>query len=122
ARTITDAIGDGWVTDLGQLRKVAPLADDASFREAFRKAKREAKTQFADWLRSTTGQSVDPDSIFDCQVKRIHEYKRQLLNALRIVVLYDRLREKRETEMIPRTFFFAGKAAPAYRLAKVIIK
>ena len=78
--------------------------------------------QFADWLRSTTGHSVDPDSIFDCQVKRIHEYKRQLLNALRIVVLYNRLRENPETEMVPRTFFFAGKAAPAYRLAKVIIK
>ncbi len=122
ARTITEAIGDGWVTDLGELRRIAPLADDASFREAVRKAKREAKGQFADWLRSTTGQSVDPDSIFDCQVKRIHEYKRQLLNALRIVVLYNRLREHPETETIPRTFFFAGKAAPAYRLAKVIIK
>ena len=122
AHTITDAIGDGWVTDLGELRKLTPLADDASFRQAFRKAKREAKVQFADWLRSTTGQSVDPDSIFDCQVKRIHEYKRQLLNALRIIVLYARLRENRQTEMTPRTFFFAGKAAPAYRLAKVIIK
>jgi starch phosphorylase len=122
ARTITDAIGDGWMTDLDELRKLAPLADDASFRDAFRKAKREAKVQFADWLRATTGQSVDADSIFDCQVKRIHEYKRQLLNALRIVVLYDRLRADPGIEMIPRTFFFAGKAAPAYRLAKVIIK
>jgi len=122
ARTITEAIGDGWVTNLGELRKLTPLADDRTFREGFRSAKREAKVQFANWIRSTTGQSVDPDSIFDCQVKRIHEYKRQLLNALRIVVLYDRLRENRETDMIPRTFFFAGKAAPAYRLAKVIIK
>jgi starch phosphorylase len=122
ARTITEAIGDGWVTDLGELRRLAPLADDGSFRDAFRKAKREAKVQFADWLQSTTGISVDPDSIFDCQVKRIHEYKRQLLNALRIIVLYDRLRENPQNEMTPRTFFFAGKAAPAYRLAKVIIK
>src|SRR5262249_24396709 len=122
ARTITEAIGDGWVTVLGDLRKLTPLADDRAFRQAFRAAKREAKVQFADWLRSTTGQTVDPDSIFDCQVKRIHEYKRQLLNALRIVVLYDRLRKNQKTEMIPRTFFFAGKAAPAYRLAKVIIK
>jgi starch phosphorylase len=122
AQTISNAIGDGWVTDLGELRKLAPLAGDASLRHAFRRAKRQAKVQFADWLRSTTGQSVDPDGIFDCQVKRIHEYKRQLLNALRIVVLYDRLRENRGTEVIPRTFFFAGKAAPAYRLAKVIIK
>jgi starch phosphorylase len=122
ARTITEAIGEGWVTDLGELRRLAPLAEDGSFRDAFRKAKRQAKAQFADWLRSTTGLSVDPDSIFDCQVKRIHEYKRQLLNALRIIVLYDRLRENPRTEMAPRTFFFAGKAAPAYRLAKVIIK
>ena len=66
--------------------------------------------------------TVDPDSIFDCQVKRIHEYKRQLLNALRIVVLYNRLRENPNLEVLPRTFFFAGKAAPAYRLAKLIIK
>jgi starch phosphorylase len=122
ARTITESIGQGWVTDLGELRKLAPLADDGGFRERFRHAKREAKEQFANWLRSTTGQIVDPATIFDCQVKRIHEYKRQLLNALRIVVLYDRLRQGRDTEMIPRTFFFAGKAAPAYRLAKLIIK
>src|SRR5258707_1414381 len=76
----------------------------------------------ADWLRRTTGETVNPDSIYDCQIKRIHEYKRQLLNALRIVVLYNRLRENPNLEMAPRTFFFAGKAAPAYRLAKLIIK
>jgi len=87
-----------------------------------RQRAREAKVQFAAWLRSTSGQAVDPDSIFDCQIKRIHEYKRQLLNALRIVVLYNRVRENRQLEMAPRTFFFAGKAAPAYRLAKLIIK
>jgi glycogen phosphorylase len=122
AHTITEAIGDGWITDLGQLRKLKPLAGDRSFRNAFRKAKREAKAQFAHWLKTTSGQSVDPDSIFDCHVKRIHEYKRQLLNALRIVALYNRLRENPGLEMTPRTFFFAGKAAPAYHLAKVIIK
>src|SRR6266699_1523336 len=71
---------------------------------------------------STSGQTVDPDSMFDCQIKRIHEYKRQLLNALRIVVLYNRLRENPTLEMARRTFFFAGKAAPAYQLAKLIIK
>ena len=98
------------------------MADDPAFQEAFRKAKREAKTAFAQWLKATSGQSVDPDSMFDCQVKRIHEYKRQLLNALRIVVLYNRLRENPNMRMAPRTFFFAGKAAPAYHLAKVIIK
>jgi glycogen phosphorylase len=119
---ITDAIGEGWVTDLAELRRLAPLADDAGFRDAFQRAKRDAKRSFADWVRSTTGQAVDPDTIFDCQVKRIHEYKRQLLNALRIVVLYDRLRANPRLDMVPRTFFFAGKAAPAYHLAKVIIK
>jgi starch phosphorylase len=122
AGAITEAIGDGWVTDLGELRQLAPLADDAGFRDAFRRAKREAKLRFADWVHSTTGRMIDPDTIFDSQVKRIHEYKRQLLNALRIVVLYDRLRANPGLEIVPRTFFFAGKAAPAYRLAKVIIK
>jgi starch phosphorylase len=122
ARTLTDALGDGWITDLGHLSKLKSLADDRAHRNAFRKAKRQAKTQFAQWLKTTLGQTVDPDSIFDCQVKRIHEYKRQLLNALRIVVLYNRLRKDPGLEMAPRTFIFAGKAAPAYRLAKVIIK
>jgi len=122
ASAITGAIGDGWITELGQLRRLAPLVDDRGFREAVRAAKREAKIQFAAWLRSATGQAVDPDTIFDCQVKRIHEYKRQLLNALRVIVLYQRLRANPALAVPPRTFFFAGKAAPAYRLAKVIIK
>ncbi len=122
ASTITKAIGDGWITDLAQLSKLKPLADDSGFRDDFRKAKQVAKTQFAQWLKATSGQTVDPDTIFDCQVKRIHEYKRQLLNALRIVVLYNRLRANPNLEMPPRTFFFAGKAAPAYHLAKNIIK
>jgi len=122
ARTITGAIGQNWVTDLAQLSRLRPLAADAAFRETFMKVKREAKARFSDWLRSTHGQTVDPDTIFDCQVKRIHEYKRQLLNALRIIVLYDRLCENPNLDMPPRTFFFAGKAAPAYHLAKLIIK
>lgn len=122
AQIITDAVGDGWITDLGQVRGLKPLANDAAFREAFRKAKRQAKTHFAAWLKSATGETVDPDTIFDCQVKRIHEYKRQLLNALHIVVLYNRLRENPNLDIPPRTFFFAGKAAPAYVLAKLIIK
>ena len=92
------------------------------FANAVRNAKREAKAQFAYWLKSSSGVTVDPDRLFDCQIKRIHEYKRQLLNALRIVVLYNRLRENPGLEVLPRTFFFAGKAAPAYRLAKLIIK
>jgi glycogen phosphorylase len=122
ASTITEAVGDGWVTDLARLRQLAPLADDSSLREQFRKAAYEAKSRFANWLKAATGQMVDPASIFDCQIKRIHEYKRQLLNALRIIVLYNRLRANPGVEMTPRTFFFAGKAAPAYHLAKLIIK
>jgi glycogen phosphorylase len=122
AQVITDAIGDGWITNLDELKKLKPLADDKKFRDAFRKAKREAKVRFAGWLKTATGEVVSPDSIFDCQVKRIHEYKRQLLNALRVVVLYRRLKENPSLKMTPRTFFFAGKAAPAYHLAKVIIK
>jgi starch phosphorylase len=122
ARVITDAIGDGWITDLSELSKLKPLAGDKGVRDGFRKAKREAKSEFAAWLKSDSGQIVDPDSIFDCHIKRIHEYKRQLLNALRIVVLYNRLRENPNLTMAPRTFFFAGKAAPAYQLAKLIIK
>jgi len=122
AQTITEAIGDKWITDLSQLSKLKPLADDKNLRAAFLKAKREAKTEFASWLKSTSGQVVDVDTIFDCQIKRIHEYKRQLLNALRIVVLYNRLRKNPDVEMQPRTFLFSGKAAPAYQLAKLIIK
>lgn len=122
ASTITEAIGDDWITDLDQLRELKPRAGDKGFREAFLQAKRQAKSQFADWLKATTGQIVDPDTIFDSQVKRIHEYKRQLLNALRIVVLYNRLRQNPNLDLPPRTFFFGGKAAPAYHLAKLIIK
>ena len=122
AQTITDAIGDGWIADLRELNKLKKLAGDTAFRDSFLKAKREAKSKFAQWLKTTSGQIVDPDSIFDCQVKRVHEYKRQLLNALRIIVLYNRLRADSKITMAPRTFFFAGKAAPAYHLAKVIIK
>jgi len=122
AQTISQAIGDDWITDLGQLRRLRPLAADRMFRGEFLKAKRAAKTQFADWLKVTTGVVVDPQTIFDCHVKRIHEYKRQLLNALRVVVLYNRLRENPRLEMPRRTFFFGGKAAPAYHLAKLIIK
>ena len=119
---ITDAIGDGWITDLGQLSELRAFTEDKCFRDDFLRAKRTAKRQFCDWFRGSTGQSLDPDTIFDCQVKRIHEYKRQLLNALRIVVLYNRLRQNIGLDMPPRTFLFSGKAAPAYRLAKLIIK
>jgi starch phosphorylase len=122
ARLITGAVGDGWVSDLSQLKKIASLVRDRAFLEGFRRAKRAAKARFAAWLRKTTGLAVDPEAIFDCQVKRIHEYKRQLLNILNIIVLYNRLRDNPKLEVPPRAFFFAGKAAPAYTLAKLIIK
>lgn len=119
---ITDAIGDGWIRDLGQLSELKAFSNDTGFRHDFLRAKQNSKEEFCNWFRWSTGQTLDPDSIFDCQVKRIHEYKRQLLNALRIVVIYNRLRSNPGLEMYPRTFLFAGKAAPAYRLAKLIIK
>ena len=100
------------MTDLDELVKLRPLADDAAFRERFLEVKRAAKLRFVDWVKTHCGETVDPDTIFDCQIKRIHEYKRQLLNALRIVVLYNRLREDASFQVLPRTFFFAGKAAP----------
>ncbi|HKN76549.1 MAG TPA: glycogen/starch/alpha-glucan phosphorylase [Candidatus Acidoferrum sp.] len=122
AREITQVIGDRWIKDLSLLKQLEPFAEDSSARERFLKSKREAKVQFANWLKSTSGSVVDPDAIFDCHIKRIHEYKRQLMNALRIVIVYNRLRESPGMKIVPRTFFFAGKAAPAYKLAKLIIK
>jgi starch phosphorylase len=122
ARWITTAIGETWVTDLAELSRLKPLANDKGVRDSYRAAKREAKIRFATWLKTTLGLTVDPESMFDCQVKRIHEYKRQLLNALRIVVLYNRMRANPPAPVAPRTFIFAGKAAPAYQLAKLIIK
>ena len=123
ARTITDAIGERWVTDLDELEKLqSAWRTMRPFATSFLEAKRAAKLRFVDWVKTSCGETVDPDTIFDCQIKRIHEYKRQLLNALRIIVLYNRLRENPRLDMMPRTFFFAGKAAPAYQLAKLIIK
>ena len=122
ANSITEAIGEGWITDLSQLRRLTPLADDKSFRQAFFKAKRESKVRFSEWLKSTSGVSINPNTIFDSQIKRIHEYKRQLLNALRIVIDYNRIRQNPDLNVAPRTFLFSGKAAPAYQLAKLIIK
>src|SRR5215831_1781898 len=122
AGLITEAIGDGWILDLSQLCHLLPLADDAAFVAGFRQAKRAAKGRFADWLYASSGQRVNPDALFDCQIKRIHEYKRQLLNVLHIIVLYNRLRDNPTLEVPPRVCFFAGKAAPAYRLAQLIIK
>jgi starch phosphorylase len=122
AALLTEAVGDGWVADLSQLRQLDPLADDAGFRGKFLAAKRGAKGRFVDWIKATAGISLDPDTLFDVQIKRIHEYKRQLLNAIQVVVQYNRLRANPALDVPPRTVLFAGKAAPAYHLAKVIIR
>jgi starch phosphorylase len=122
ATVITEALGDRWITDLEELSRLKPLAEDAGFRAAVLRAQHGCKKQFGDWLKATYSLEVQPYTIFDSQVKRIHEYKRQLLNALRIVVLYNRLKENPAMAMPARTFFFAGKAAPAYQFAKLIIK
>jgi starch phosphorylase len=122
ADLISGAIGSAWITDLDQLARLKPLADDAGFLDKFMQVKRESRRLCADWVKRKFGFDVDPGTIFDCHVKRIHEYKRQLLNALRIVVLYNRLRDNPQAVQPPRTFFFAGKAAPAYYIAKLIIK
>jgi starch phosphorylase len=122
AKLLTEAVSDGWVTDLSMLRKVDPLAKESAFQSKFLAAKRAAKTRFVDWIKATAGVALDPDTLFDVQIKRIHEYKRQLLNAIQCVVWYNRLRENPKLDVPPRTVLFAGKAAPAYHLAKVIIK
>ncbi|MGR9116535.1 MAG: glycogen/starch/alpha-glucan phosphorylase [Gammaproteobacteria bacterium] len=119
---ITRAIGEDWLSDLNQLRKLEAEADDSVFLENWYEAKRFNKHYFALILHERTGVSVDPDSIFDVQVKRIHEYKRQHLNVLYIIALYQRLKSDPHFDFHPRTFIFAGKAAPGYHLAKLIIK
>jgi len=122
SKLLTGAVGDGWVTDMSILKKIDALAKDAPFQDKILTAKRAAKARFVDWLKATTGIPLDPDTLFDVQIKRIHEYKRQLLNALQVVVWYNRLRANPKLDVPPRTILFAGKAAPAYQLAKVIIK
>ena len=122
ASLITSLIGERWITDLSHLEALAAHASDPTVQDRFLNTKREAKRRFVEWLHHSLGLEADPETMFDCQVKRIHEYKRQLLNVLHVVVLYNRLRQNPTLHMTPRTVFFAGKAAPAYRLAKLIIK
>ena len=121
ARLVTSRIGDeSWVTDLEKLSKLEPSADDPAFRAELRDVKRKNKEDLSKLVRDLLGLSVDPASIFDVQIKRLHEYKRQLLCALHAVALY--LRAKRGEEVAPRTVIFGAKAAPGYRVAKLIIK
>ncbi len=119
---IGEAIGDGWVTDLGQLRRLAPLAEDAAFRGRWREVKRANKVRLAALVKAETGVEFDPEAMFDVQVKRIHEYKRQLLNILHVIHLYDRLKRGDAADWTPRCVLFGGKAAPGYFIAKNIIK
>jgi glycogen phosphorylase len=121
-KLISEAIGDAWVTDLDRLRALEPLADDSAFAMRWRGVKHTNKHQLASYIRARTGIGVDPDSLFDVQVKRIHEYKRQHLNVLHIVNLYHRLKNDPGLDLTPRTFIFGGKAAPGYHMAKLIIK
>jgi len=122
ARLITEAIGDRWITDLEELRKLEKFADDRAFRESFRAAKHYNKQALARLIGDTLGIGVSPDSLFDVQVKRMHEYKRQLLLVLFMIVLYNRLKSNPALNVVPRTFIIGGKAAPAYAMAKLIIK
>jgi starch phosphorylase len=122
ASLITERIGDQWLFDLRQLRKLEPLADDEAFHERWRDVKLAAKRHLTRYLKERTGLDVNPDSLFDIQVKRIHEYKRQHLNALYALGLYLRLKRDPHASVPPRTFIFAGKAAPGYFMAKLIIK
>jgi|TARA_B110000881_G_scaffold70704_1_gene61285 starch phosphorylase len=118
---ITEKIGDGWITDLQQLRKLEAFADDPEFRQSWRSVKSLKKEQLANWLKQNSGITIDPESLFDVQIKRIHEYKRQLLNILHVIFLYNKMLEHPELPFVPRTFLFGGKAAPGYYMAKLII-
>jgi glycogen phosphorylase len=122
SQLITDRIGDNWIKHLDELQKLVPLADDAEFRSDWRQVKEAVKQDLADHIHKTLGVSVNPRSIFDVQSKRIHEYKRQHLNALHIISLYLKLKHNPNLEITPRTFLFGGKAAPGYTMAKLMIK
>src|SRR3569833_85615 len=122
AELICDAIGDDWVKDLARLIDLEKFADDSAFQADWRTIKRANKLELAGIAHSRTGVAVDPDSLFDVQVKRIHEYKRQHLNILHVIALYHRLKSDPGFDIHPRTFIFGGKAAPGYHIAKLIIK
>ena len=123
AELITSTIGDdGWLLDLYKLKSLASLADDSRFQKKWQKVKRANKQALADFIFEKYSVRVNVDSIFDCQIKRIHEYKRQLLNILHAITLYNRIKAQPEKKFTPRTILFAGKAAPGYKMAKLIIK
>jgi len=120
--SITTKIGDGWITDLDQLQQLAPYADDSDYREEYMAIKRDNKVALSNIINELIGVSVSPDALFDVQIKRLHEYKRQHLNLLNILSLYHRLLQDPDLDIAPRVFIFGAKAAPGYTLAKTIIK
>ncbi len=122
AKLISSRIGKEWILDLDRLKKLIPYAEDAAFREEFRQIKRANKERLTRLIKERLKIEVNADSLFDVQAKRIHEYKRQLLNVLHVITLYNRLRSHPQTDRVPRTVIFAGKAAPGYAMAKLIIK
>jgi starch phosphorylase len=122
ASLLDETVGKGWVTDLARLRALDAYADDPAFQEKWRDVKRSNKRMLAERIRHVTNIAVESDALFDVQVKRIHEYKRQHLNALYIITLYQRLRRNREQGNVPRCFIFGGKAAPGYAMAKLMIR
>ncbi|MCR5707349.1 MAG: glycogen/starch/alpha-glucan phosphorylase [Ruminococcus sp.] len=119
---ITEKIGDGWLTDLSQLRELSKYADDSSVLDSFIKVKQTKKQQLADYIKAREGVETDPNSVFDIQIKRLHEYKRQLLNAFSILWIYYGIKDGSITNFKPTTFIFGAKSAPGYKRAKAIIK
>jgi starch phosphorylase len=122
SRLISSKIGEGWIKNLQELRALERFADNSDFQKEWQRIKRENKKDLAALIQERTGIAVDPDSLFDIQVKRLHEYKRQHLNVLHIITLYNRLKRDSKTKVIPQTFIFGGKAAPGYFMAKLIIR
>ena len=122
AELVSEKIGKGWITNLEELEKILPYAEDKEFCRRFMEIKRQNKVRLADYIMKTKGIEINPDSIFDIQVKRLHEYKRQLLNILHVIGLYNQLKMNPGMDIVPRTFIFGAKAAAGYRRAKLIIK
>jgi starch phosphorylase len=122
AELVSKHIGEGWISDLTELKKLIPLASDDEFQKSWRDIKRRNKKKLAEYIKQRNKTTIHTTSLFDCQIKRMHEYKRQLLNVLHIIHLYNIIKERGSSYIVPRTFIFAGKAAPGYFITKLIIK